>query len=36
MRWIFSVQWQIIADFIHNPDNFDIDKATGDRLDIIG
>lgn len=29
-------QWQIIADFIRNPDNFDIDKATGYRLDVIG
>jgi len=29
-------QWQIIADFIRNPENFDIDKATGYRLDVIG
>ena len=29
-------QWQIIADFIRNPDNFDLDKVTGYRLDVIG
>lgn len=29
-------QWQIIADFIRNPSNFDIDAATGYRLDVIG
>lgn len=28
--------WQIIADFIRNPDNFDLDKVTGYRLDVIG
>lgn len=29
-------QWQIIADFIRNPKNFDIDEVTGYRLDVIG
>lgn len=29
-------QWQVIADFIRDPDNFDIDQATGYRLDVIG
>jgi hypothetical protein len=29
-------QWQIIADFIRNPDNFDLDRVTGYRLDVIG
>lgn len=29
-------QWQIIADFIRNPDNFDLDSVTGYRLDVIG
>lgn len=29
-------QWQIIADFIRNPENFDIDHVTGYRLDLIG
>lgn len=28
--------WQIIADFIRNPDNFDLDQVTGYRLDVIG
>lgn len=28
--------WQIIADFIRNPDNFDLDRVTGYRLDVIG
>ena len=29
-------QWQIIADFIRNPANFDLDRLTGYRLDVIG
>ncbi|MGI7062258.1 DUF2612 domain-containing protein [Citrobacter amalonaticus] len=29
-------QWQVIADFIRNPDNFDLDRVTGYRLDVIG
>ncbi|MEH5098348.1 DUF2612 domain-containing protein [Atlantibacter hermannii] len=29
-------QWQIIADFIRNPSNFDLDSVTGYRLDVIG
>ncbi|EGJ5966322.1 DUF2612 domain-containing protein [Escherichia coli] len=29
-------QWQIIADFIRNPSNFDIDIVTGYRLNVIG
>ena len=29
-------QWQIIADFMRNPANFDLDKVTGYRLDVIG
>lgn len=28
--------WQIIADFIRNPANFDLDRVTGYRLDVIG
>lgn len=28
--------WQIIADFIRNPANFDLDSVTGYRLDVIG
>lgn len=28
--------WQIIADFIRNPANFDLDLVTGYRLDVIG
>ncbi|MET3813296.1 DUF2612 domain-containing protein [Pantoea sp. UYEF8] len=30
------IQWQIIADFIRDPANFDIDQAEGYRLDVIG
>lgn len=29
-------QWQVIADFIRNPANFDLDRVTGYRLDVIG
>lgn len=29
-------QWQIIAEFIRDPANFDLDKVTGYRLDVIG
>ncbi|HGG1308039.1 TPA: DUF2612 domain-containing protein [Yersinia enterocolitica] len=29
-------QWQIISDFIRNPVNFDIDRVTGYRLDVMG
>ena len=28
--------WQIIADFVRNPANFDLDRVTGYRLDVIG